>query len=182
MVIFDEFISTGTQLKTERPGKAAGVAAVDSIEGPTVRLANGEMRRIDDVEEAERLLGAVEEIIDVGEVAVPYGEFLENNHPLLPSSYVHEWWVQEYEQAGGAVDVDPKSLSASEAFELAEEYNIPLHPTYTYLWDDITLEQYEALSEAVEAGMTGTGHEEIEYVSDLHKDTLEGLPAPHRYD
>lgn len=185
MVIFDEFISTGTQLKTERPGKAAGVAAVDSIEGPTVRLANGEMRRIDDVEEAERVLGAVTEIIDVGEVAVPYGEFLENNHPLLPSSYVHEWWVQEYEEAdesNSADDIDVDTLTAAEAFDLAETYDIPLHPKYTYLWDDVTLEQYEALAEAVEIGMTGTGHDAIEYVSGFHKETLEWLLVPHRYD
>ncbi|MEF8774434.1 MAG: DNA polymerase II large subunit, partial [Halobacteriales archaeon] len=42
MHLVDDFLATGTQIKTERPGKAAGVVPVDSIEGPTVRLANGE--------------------------------------------------------------------------------------------------------------------------------------------
>ena len=38
MVLLDDFITNGTQLKVERPGKAAAMSAVDSIEGPTVRL------------------------------------------------------------------------------------------------------------------------------------------------
>ena len=185
MVIFDKFLATGTQLKTERPGKAAGVAPVDSIEGPTVRLSNGEMRRIDDVEEAERVLNAVEEIIDVGEVAVPYGEFLENNHPLVPASYVHEWWIQEYEQAGGDPSdeaVTEENITAERAFDIAEEYDIPLHPKFTYLWDDISMDQYEALSEAIEIAQTGTDEGTIEYVGDIHRETLERLLVPHRWD
>ncbi len=52
MHLVDDFLATGTQIKTERPGKAAGVVPVDTIEGPTVRLANGDVRRIDDAEEA----------------------------------------------------------------------------------------------------------------------------------
>ncbi len=42
MVILDEFITNGTQLKVERPGKAAAISSVDSIEGPTVRLKSGD--------------------------------------------------------------------------------------------------------------------------------------------
>jgi len=34
MHLVDDFLATGTQIKTERPGKAAGVVPVDSIEGP----------------------------------------------------------------------------------------------------------------------------------------------------
>ncbi|MDY6779940.1 MAG: DNA polymerase II, large subunit DP2, partial [Halobacteria archaeon] len=104
MVIFDDFLAPGTQLKTERPGKAQGVAPVDSVEGPTVRLRNGELRRIDDVEEARRVSNAVEEIVDVGEMCVNYGEFLENNHRLAPASYTYEWWVQDLEETDADVD------------------------------------------------------------------------------
>ncbi|RLG33961.1 DNA polymerase II large subunit, partial [Methanosarcinales archaeon] len=34
MTILDDFIAPGTQMKVELPGKAAGIAPVDSIEGP----------------------------------------------------------------------------------------------------------------------------------------------------
>src|SRR6056297_3589544 len=87
MRLVDDFLATGTQIKTERPGTAAGGVPVDSIEGPTVRLANGDVRRIDDVAEAREIGNGVEKILDLGEYLVNYGEFVENNHPLAPASY-----------------------------------------------------------------------------------------------
>jgi DNA polymerase II large subunit len=176
MVVFDEFLATGTQLKTERPGKAAGVSPVDSLEGPTVRLSNGELRRIDDVDEAYRLLNAIEQIVDVGEVAIPYGEFLENNHPLVPASYVHEWWAQEYEAATGQAAPDQASLTAEEAFSIAQAQDIPLHPAYTFHWDDIDTDQYSTLSTAV----AETGSPMI--LDEQHKETLETLLVPHSWE
>ena len=159
MHIIDDFLATGTQIKTERPGKAAGVIPVDSIEGPTVRLATGEVRRIDDPEEARELRNGVVEILDIGEYLVNYGEFVENNHPLAPASYAPEWWVQEFEAAGAEVQayrddphIDLDSPTAEEAIEWATEYDCPLHPKYTYVWHDISVEAFETLAEAVADG------------------------------
>jgi DNA polymerase II large subunit len=159
MHLVDDFLATGTQIKTERPGKAGGVIPVDSIEGPTVRLANGDVRRIDDPEEALEVRNGVEKIIDLGEYLVNFGEFVENNHPLAPASYVYEWWIQEFEAAGApvqALEDDPATdlehPSAAEAFEWATEYDCPLHPDYTYLWHDVGVEEFEALAAAAAAG------------------------------
>ena len=159
MHIIDDFLATGTQIKTERPGKAAGVIPVDSIEGPTVRLATGEVRRIDDPEEARELRNGVEKILDIGEYLVNYGEFVENNHPLAPASYAPEWWVQEFEAAGADVQayrddphIDLESPTAEEAIEWATAYDCPLHPKYTYVWHDISVEAFEELAAAVADG------------------------------
>ncbi|MFB6175840.1 MAG: hypothetical protein ABEI99_01600, partial [Halobaculum sp.] len=103
MHLVDDFLATGTQIKTERPGKAAGVVPVDSIDGPTVKLANGDVRRIDDPQEALEVRNGVEKILDLGEYLVNYGEFVENNHPLAPASYTVEWWIQEFDEAGADV-------------------------------------------------------------------------------
>jgi len=62
MHILGDFLAVGTQMKIERPGKAAGIVPVDSIQGPTVKLQNGEVRRVDDAAEARKILGQVEEI------------------------------------------------------------------------------------------------------------------------
>ncbi|WP_276273418.1 DNA polymerase II large subunit [Haloarcula litorea] len=159
MHLVDDFLATGTQIKTERPGKAAGVVPVDTIEGPTVRLANGEVRRIDDPEEALEVRNGVEKILDLGEYLVNYGEFVENNHPLAPASYTVEWWEQDLAAAGADVQamrddpaVDLADPSADEALHWATEYDAPLHPAYTYLWHDVTVEQFTALADAVERG------------------------------
>ena len=159
MHLVDDFLATGTQIKTERPGKAAGVVPVDSIEGPTVRLANGDVRRIDDPAEALAVRNGVEEILDLGEYLVNVGEFVENNHPLAPASYVTEWWIQEFAAAGGprqALEDDPavdlEAPTPAEAHEWATAYDCPLHPEYTYLWHDVSVDQFVGLAEAVEDG------------------------------
>jgi DNA polymerase II large subunit len=179
MVLFDDFLAAGTQIKTERPGKAQGVAPVDGIEGPTVVLSNGEVRRIDDADEARRVRNGVERILDVGEIAVPYGEFLENNHPLVPGGYTHEWWIQEVEETDADVDelaeaFDLDELGARQAFRLARKYGVPLHPRYTYLWHDIGRDEYAALVEALRRN----GDDEVVF-DEGATPVLEKLLVPH---
>ncbi|WP_338740633.1 LAGLIDADG family homing endonuclease [Haloplanus salilacus] len=164
MHLVDDFLAAGTQIKTERPGKAAGVVPVDTIEGPTVRLANGEVRRIDDPDEARAVRNGVEEIIDLGEYLVNYGEFVENNHPLAPASYTVEWWIQEFEASGADVQalrddprVDLAEPTPSEALGWATEFDCPLHPAYTYLWHDVSVDEFEALAGAVASGEVVAG-------------------------
>ncbi|WP_224333299.1 DNA polymerase II large subunit [Haloprofundus halobius] len=195
MHIVDDFVATGTQIKTERPGKAGGVVPVDSIEGPTVRLANGDVRRIDDPEEALELRNGVEKILDLGEYLVNYGEFVENNHPLAPASYTPEWWVQDLDHAGADVQalrdsprVDLESPTAEQALEWATEYDAPLHPKFTYLWHDISVDEFEALADAVSAGeltdgvlaieRTETTRRALEHLLVEHSQTEDALRIP----
>ncbi|WP_436902288.1 DNA polymerase II large subunit [Halovenus halobia] len=159
MHLVDDFLATGTQAKTERPGKAAGIVPVDSIEGPTVRLANGDVRRIDDAEEALEIRNGVEKILDLGEYLVNYGEFVENNHSLAPAGYAVEWWIQEFEDAGAPVQamrddvaVDLDHPSPDHALEWTESYDAPLHPEYTYLWHDLSVTALDGLADAIAEG------------------------------
>jgi DNA polymerase II large subunit len=151
MVLLDDFITNGTQLKVERPGKAAAMSAVDSIEGPTVRLFSGDLIRIDNIKEAYEVRPQVEVIVDIGEILINYGDFLENNHPLMPSPYVFEWWLYDYEAAcpEKIPEEELKNPSAALALRLAGEYNVPLHPKFTYLWHDISRNEFEALRKFV---------------------------------
>ena len=143
MHILGDFLAVGTQMKIERPGKAAGIVPVDSIQGPTVKLQNGEVRRVDDAAEARKILGQVEEILDVGEILISFGEFMENNHPLIPPAYCEEWWMLE----GGPRHPE----NELEAIEFAIE-GAPLHPDYTYMWDDITPADIVRLADTVSTG------------------------------
>ncbi len=171
LYILGEFLATGTQMKTERPGKACGVVPVDSIEGPTVRLAGGTVLRIDDEVTARKLNPSIERILDVGEILISYGEFLENNHPLVPSGYCEEWW---------ALDSPGVKSPASEieALALARAGGY-LHPSWSWFWDDITVEQIKALAGYV----TGTGKIEDDClvlpVETSVKTALEEILIPH---
>ncbi|MFO8115769.1 MAG: DNA polymerase II large subunit [Halorubrum sp.] len=185
MHLVDDFLAAGTQIKTERPGKAHGVVPVDSIEGPTVRLANGEVRRIDDPAEAKAVRNGVEKVLDLGEYLVNYGEFVENNHPLAPASYVYEWWVKEFAAAGADVQamrddphVDLERPDVDEALAWAREYDCPLHPEYTYLWHDVSVAAFEALAEAVADGDVVEGVLAIER-TETTRTALESLLVEH---
>ena len=169
MHLVDDFLATGTQIKTERPGKAAGVVPVDSIEGPTVKLASGEVRRIDDPAEALEVRNGVEAILDLGEYLVNYGEFVENNHDLVPASYTVEWWVQDLEAAGADVQalrdspyVDLDDPDPRQALNWARDHDAPLHPAFTYLWHDIDVETLDSLAAAiVDGSVQSTASDEI---------------------
>ncbi|SEW17065.1 DNA polymerase II large subunit [Halobacterium jilantaiense] len=188
MHLLDDFLATGTQIKTELPGKAAGVVPVDSIEGPTVKLANGDVRHIEDPAEALEVRNGVEEILDVGEYLVNYGEFVENNHELAPASYAPEWWVQDIEAAGADVQalrdspyVDLENPDAEQAIEWATEYDAPLHPAYTYLWHDLDVEHFEVLADAV-ADADREGDELVLDRTEAVRESLEALLVTHHQD
>ncbi|GGL47351.1 DNA polymerase II large subunit [Halocalculus aciditolerans] len=185
MHIMDDFLATGTQIKTERPGKAAGVVPVDSIDGPTVKLANGDVRRIDSPAEAREINNGVTDILDLGEYLVNYGEFVENNHPLAPAAYTYEWWVQDFEAAGADVQAlrdspytDLRDPTVEEALDWAAEYDAPLHPTYTYLWHDLDVDHVCALADAIDRGHVD-GDELVLPNEDAVRESLEALLVEH---
>jgi len=176
MFLMDEFIAIGTQLKTERPGKGTIATPCDSIEPPLVLLKNGDFIKVDSVELAKKIREEIKEIIDLGEILVPFGEFAENNAILPQASYCHEWWIQELEEKGGSYDGVP---SAKEAFEISERYNIPLHPAYTYFWHDIDSEALKKLREAIKKAKYKEGKLFIEKDEEI-KSILLDLGVLHR--
>ena len=93
------FISVGTQLKTERPGKACAATPCIDLDGPTVLLQDGSYRRISTVEEWRSCSTDVISIWDSGEVLSGFGEFLENNKKLVPSGYNRDWWAADLADA-----------------------------------------------------------------------------------
>ena len=155
-----EFLAVGTQLKIERPGKGNCVVPVDSIEGPTVKLKSGEVRRLDSIEDARKVKGKVVEILFLGDMLVAFGEFLRNNQPMLGACWCEEWWIEtirnsqkyqsftdEEKEAFDLNSLQTKKLTVEEAFKITEEFNVPLHPEYTYYYNDISIKDLVDLSQ-----------------------------------
>ena len=156
--LLDYPVVTGTQVKVDMPGKAATIAFVDSIEGPTILTKDGSVMRVTTVAQAEGVRDTLAKIIDLGDVLVSYGDFLENNKALPPSPYVPEWWVHDLRRAvagtPGAEDmlaiagvprhrtVELSSSSAvvpsaAEAIAISQSLGLPLYPTYTPRFDRV---------------------------------------------
>ncbi|MHA3963992.1 MAG: DNA polymerase II large subunit [Candidatus Thorarchaeota archaeon SMTZ1-45] len=171
MYIVEEFLAPGTHIRTERPGKGSIVTPVDSIEGPIVRLKDGSVVRVRNTNEAKMLEGKIEKILYLGDILVALGEFLENNHPLVPAGYCEEWWSHDLDHAVSKIElpelekylsksgltpedvnqfVDSPLLqipSASQAVILSKKLKIPLHPFYLYRWMALTPEETLELRE-----------------------------------
>ncbi|MBN2421306.1 DNA polymerase II large subunit [Candidatus Woesearchaeota archaeon] len=170
MAVLDDYVAIGTQLKVERPGKATAITVCDSVEGPIVLLKNGDVVMLSDAGEAKRINGEVDEILYLGDILFSYGDFLDRNHPLVPSGYCEEWHAQEIEKAivdmFGTLDTEKVSeftgepqedidyflknplsaeTAAATAINRAEKLNVPMHPRYTYHWQAISTEKLAEL-------------------------------------
>ena len=144
MEILGRFIAIGCQIKVELPGKAAAVTPCDTIDGPMVLLENGDHVRINRVEQARDLKSKIVMVTDVGEILISYGDFAENNHRLEKPSFTDEYWNILARKAGISAGSNEEMLP-SLAFALSRKYSVPLHPSCTYFWHDITVEDLKDL-------------------------------------
>ena len=201
MHVMRNFIASGTQLKVERPGKAAAFGVCDVIDGPIVKLTNGSVVRLDTEDEARAVKKEIETILFTGDVLVCYGDFSNRNHVLCPAGYCEEWWVQELAAAidasGTSIDdwsermgVDLVELIKNPfqkipftlAMHVTDSLKVPLHPYYTYYWSVISREQLTSLlAWLATANLTTSGNrlERIILPKGPEKQVLEELGVPH---
>jgi len=162
MQVLDDFIAIATQLKVERPGKAAAFTSCDTVDGPIVKLKDGSVIYLENEKQAKQIRGDIEEIIYLGDVLINYGDFFDRAHPLVPAGYVPEEWVLELEKAcvdlfgtfdaeklSELVDIDKEKLrilfekplttkiSFDAAFQLSQRMRIPLHPQHIFYWNSL---------------------------------------------
>lgn len=153
MGISNNFLSTGTQLKIEKPTKGCIVTSCDSIDGPIVKLYDGSVKRIYNFEEAEKIYKETEEIIYFGDILFPLGDVINRNSELLKPGYVEEWWYLDLKKAIDAkkqeenfIFLEEKinylDVSFEKACELSDKYGISLYPNYIFYWTQISIEQF----------------------------------------
>ncbi len=177
MEVTERFMAIGTQLKTEYPMKGTVGTPCDSIHPPVVRLEDGAVVKLESREQAKKLEPEIEEILFVGDMLVPFGEFIENGKKLLPSPYVKEWWEKELEKTLKEKNVklgrdfSERDPSPEEAFKISEKLEIPLHPRWTYHWRETDVEGFKALHKALR---------EDKLEGKQVKNTLEDLLVPHK--
>ena len=157
-ILLDNAIVVGTQIKMDVPGKASTIALIDTIEPPIVKLNDGTVLQINNKEQAQNLKNQIEKILYLGDILISYGDFLENNAQLLPASYVEEIWalelfekikeIKEFDNVkhNGLVDfyTNPYTIfpSIEEALRISIQFDIPLHPKYSFYWEPITVKEF----------------------------------------
>jgi DNA polymerase II large subunit len=145
MELLDGFIAVGTQIKIERPGKSAELFPCDSIEPPIVLLNSGEVKKINSIKEAQKIISELKEILFLGDILITYGDFAKSAHPLMPAGYCEEWWLIEFKNALKEKKIqginiekileNPNNLNGFEAVEISMQLEIPLHPKFLHYFD-----------------------------------------------
>jgi DNA polymerase II large subunit len=207
MMVVQNFLAAGTQLRLEGPGKGGIVVPVDSIESPVVRLKNGSVVRVT-VQNFRRIEKLVDKILFLGDILIGFGDFLYTNKPLRPSGYNEEWWHEELvaaidqkfgsdlKKAAKAAGLSHASLgdiladpfknkpNAKEAIALSSTFGVPLHPFFTFFWEHISLEDFGVLRNWLLTSKTKVEDAVVKEIvglkDDLTKSILEKLCIPHK--
>ena len=161
MLVLENFLAAGTQVRLELPGKGGVTVPVDSLEPPVVLLKDGSVVRVT-LESFKTVKGKVEKILFLGDMLIAFGDFLYCNKALSPSGYVEEWWVKDLktaikegfagdlEKASQAAKLSPSALkcllenpfnselTAKEAIALSQSLQVPLHPRFTFFWSNLS--------------------------------------------
>ena len=204
--ILDKFIATGTQLKTERPGKAAAISMCSTIEGPIVKLNSGDVVKIENESEAKQLNPEVEEVLFLGDILFCYGDFLDRAHVLVPPGYCEEWWIQELEKATanlfGSIDREKFSelteitieraqqilanpnfkIHFAEAKAISDNLKIPMHPRFSYHWNELSKEEILNLIDYLDSAKVEKSSEVEKIILPMKKEKrlLELIGIPHK--
>ena len=162
----------GTQIKVDMPGKGASIAITDTIETPIVKLKDGSVVRLKDADHAASMIPQLDQILYLGDILISFGDFVENNYKLVPSAYVEEWWVQEFDQkfhrryisfesGGKELQIKETKLkqfiksplrmfpTLSEAIKISKIVQVPLHPHYLLYWDQLSPQEVINLREGL---------------------------------
>lgn len=184
MGISDDFISFGTQFKTEKPTKGCAVGSCDQVDGPVARMNDGSVRKFNDYESAKKAYPEVAEILYLGDVLVPFGDVANRNYELIKPGYVEEWWglqlAKKYTEP-----IDQWNVSFEDAVSFSEKYGIPLHPSYIYYWSQISYDEFLALVDWISHGMIREHKLVLPYLSqdkerfNRGKRALELIACPH---
>jgi DNA polymerase II large subunit len=159
LIVLNRYIGIGTQLKVERPGKAATITVCESLEGPIVLLKNGKLLQLKNEQEAKDNFTEIKEVVFLGDILFNYGDFSENGHRLVPAGYCPEWWILEaeksmqtmfsnnyLEKAVDLLEIKKERLQIllnnplwefptwQENLLMAKKLHIPLHPDFTFYW------------------------------------------------
>jgi DNA polymerase II large subunit len=206
MMVLQQFLAAGTQLRVEGPGKAGVVLPVDSVEPPVVRLKDGSVVKVS-LDKFDQVKDKIDKILFLGDLLVSYGDFLYTNKPLQRSGITEESWVEELQatvqrdyngnihEASKKTEVSTPRLEAilsdpfeskpnvKEALLLASTLRVPLHPAFTYFWHYLTSEELLQLRNWLLESETPSQDNMVNEVTGIRNETvkklLEKICVPH---
>jgi len=155
MKVLQGFLSVGSQLRIDRPGKSAIVMPVDSIMPPIVKTKDASIYLIDSEEKFEKVRENISKILFLGDILISVGDYIEGNSPLDKTGYTEEQWAAELEDALRERGESIRSLPLEEsllkklienpflnidfgtALQISISLGVPLHPRFYFFLENL---------------------------------------------
>ena len=197
MGVSNGFLSTGTQLKVEKPTKGCIITSCDTLEPPVVKFLNGSVKKIKTLEEGRKIYSNIAEIIYFGDILFSFGDLSNRNYELIKPGYVEEWWLLELKKIFNNLEdkkdinleeinkLNSYNISFEKAIELSEKLGVSLHPEYLFYWTQIDKEVFFELLYYLSNGLISEGkiilpyHEHSKLKFEKAKRALELLAVEH---
>jgi len=156
MRVLQGFLSIGSQLRIDRPGKSAIVMPVDSIMPPIVKTKDGSIYMVDTEEKLREVQGNISKILFLGDILISIGDYIEGNSPLDKTGYTEEQWAAELEVALQGKQDDIKNLPLDIGIiktlvrdpflkfdfgtflQISIALDVPLHPRFYFFLENLS--------------------------------------------
>ncbi len=156
MELLRGFLSIGSQLRIDRPGKSAIVMPVDAIMPPIVRTKDGSVHLVEDYDKLKTIQNDISKILFLGDILISVGDYIEGNTPLDRVGYTEEQWAAELEAAlkdkGSKIKSLPLeadslwkivnnpfiNIDFGTALQISLALDVPLNPTFYFFIENLS--------------------------------------------
>jgi DNA polymerase II large subunit len=182
-MVLSEMLSPGTNIKIDLISRTLTVFPVSTILGPLVELEDGSSVRITTFSELMQIEDQIVQIWEMGDVLLSPDD-IPATETIGLSAWVEEWWTQQQEYAietkfGGLDNLsvilsklitneydenkiiktikDPTQYYPSPllALTLAKLTKVPLHPYYSFNWNEIAISDFIRLVQKINSVKNG---------------------------
>jgi len=200
MELLRGFLSIGSQLRIDRPGKSAIVMPVDSIMPPIVKTHDGSVYLVENEDKLKRIQHNISKVLFLGDILISVGDYIEGNTPLDKVGYTEEQWAAELEAALKDKEAKIKSLPLEASFlwdivknpfinidfgtalQISLALDIPLHPAFYFFIDNLDASQLLHVIECFKKAKVEEDHIVVPIEDSALLDELEKMCLPFQVE
>lgn len=200
MELLRGFLSIGSQLRIDRPGKSAIVMPVDAIMPPIVRTKDGSVHLVEDYDKLKTIQNDISKILFLGDILISVGDYIEGNTPLDRVGYTEEQWAAELEAAlkdkGSKIKSLPLeadylwkivnnpfiNIDFGTALQISLALDVPLNPTFYFFIENLSASELLHVVECFKKAKAEEDHVTVPVEDNVLLNELEKMCLPFQVE
>ncbi len=200
MELLRGFLSIGSQLRIDRPGKSAIVMPVDAIMPPIVRTKDGSVHLVEDYDKLKTIQNDISKILFLGDILISVGDYIEGNTPLDKVGYTEEQWAAELEAAlkdkGSKIKSLPLeadflwkivnnpfiNIDFGTALQISLALDVPLNPTFYFFIENLSASELLHVVECFKKAKAEEDHVTVPVEDNVLLNELEKMCLPFQVE